>query len=305
MKKIITFLTAAVLAALPLSAVQTSPEPAAKQETKEFKLSGFHGLDVSWIYQVELTRSARYSVRVEAPDFAMPYLKVKVSDGVLELETEDLPKDIRRRLENNRHQVRAFVSMPELTSLEMSGATKLQASGEFSSRKDFELELSGAAQLQGLSIQAREAEIQASGAAKLDLKGRFDAVEVSLSGAAGAIADIDAKDFELEVGGAAKLSLKGKVGRMESTLSGAANVVHEGSVNQVLLTGSGAVKIDTSSAPADIADIRLSGAAKAIIAVQQTLSVHLSGASSCHYRPGKDLRITEQSVARGSSLVSL
>ena len=131
MKKIITFLTAAVLAALPLSAVQTSPEPAAKQETKEFKLSGFHGLDVSWIYQVELTRSARYSVRVEAPDFAMPYLKVKVSDGVLELETEDLPIDIRRRLENNRHQVRVFVSMPELTSLEMSGATKLQASGEF------------------------------------------------------------------------------------------------------------------------------------------------------------------------------
>ena len=54
MKRFLTLLAAAVIAALPLSAkhVADNPADAAKQETKEYRLSGFSGLDVSWVYQV-------------------------------------------------------------------------------------------------------------------------------------------------------------------------------------------------------------------------------------------------------------
>lgn len=305
MNKLITLFAAAAIAALPLGAAASEPEAAAKTETKEYRLSGFTGLDISWAYQVELTRASKHSVRVEAPDFMIPYLKVKVSDGKLKLGTEDMPLDIRRRMESSRNQVKAYITMPaELTGIEMSGASKLTASGEFSTRREFDLELSGATQVSNLSVKAAKAEIECNGAAKLELSGQFDKLDIELSGAAGVILKADAKELEMELAGAAKLALTGKTGRMKAELGGAANLLQEGSIDQFILSGAGAAKIDVSSAPADHAEIRLSGASKAIIAVQKELSVHLAGASTCNYKPGKALRITNQSVSRGSHLAS-
>ena len=167
MSKIYTLLAAALIAVLPLSArTVADPELNAKQETKEYKFNNFTGIDASWIYQVELVQAPRHAVRVDAPDFLMPFVNVDVRGGILVLSVGDLPRDVRRRVENgSRNQVRVYVSMPDLTVLRMSGAAKLTAKGDFSSRKNFEMRLSGATTVQGLSIKASDADIDASGAA--------------------------------------------------------------------------------------------------------------------------------------------
>ena len=79
MKKLITLLAAAVMALLPVPASRAAePESMDTRETREYKLRNFDGLDISWIYKVELTRASHYSVSIDAPDFILPYLRIEV-----------------------------------------------------------------------------------------------------------------------------------------------------------------------------------------------------------------------------------
>ena len=306
MKRFLTLLAAAVIAALPLSAkTVTDPADSPKQETKEYRLSGFSGLDVSWVYQVELTQSGRYGVKVEAPDFLMPYLRVEVRGGNLILGLEDTPREVRRQIENGgRHTVRAFVSMPDLSELKVSGAAKVTARGEFTSRKPFEMELSGAVNVLDLSVKASAADIDASGASKFALTGKFDKMSVRLSGSTNANVAADAKTVDIVASGAAKLSVKGKLGAVDLNASGAANTQFDGSIDTLDAEGSGAAKLSANQAPARCAKINFSGASNGMIDVREELSVNLSGASKLNYHPGPGLRIDKQSVSRASTLSS-
>lgn len=306
MSKIYTLLAAALIAVLPLSArTVADPELNAKQETKEYKFNNFTGIDASWIYQVELVQAPRHAVRVDAPDYLMPFVNVDVRGGILVLSVGDLPRDVRRRVENgSRNQVRVFVSMPDLTVLRMSGAAKLTAKGDFSSRKNFEMRLSGATTVQGLSIKASDADIDASGAAKFDLEGKFDKMNVRGSGSLNAIIAADIKTTDLGLSGATKLSLKGKLGDVTLRGSGAANTELIGSIEELSAECSGAAKLSANEAPARRVKILFSGAANGMVEVRDELSVTLSGASKLNYHPGPALRIKNQSVSRASTLAS-
>ena len=306
MSKIYTLLAAALIAVLPLSArTVADPELNAKQETKEYKFSNFTGIDASWIYQVELVQAPRHAVRVDAPDYLMPFVNVDVRGGILVLSVGDLPRDVRRRVENgSRNQVRVYVSMPDLTVLRMSGAAKLTAKGDFSSRKNFEMRLSGATTVQGLSIKASDADIDASGAAKFDLEGKFDKMNVRGSGSLNAIIAADIKTTNLGLSGATKLSLKGKLGDVTLRGSGAANTELIGSIEELSAECSGAAKLSANEAPARRVKILFSGAANGMVEVRDELSVTLSGASKLNYHPGPALRIKNQSVSRASTLAS-
>ena len=291
---------------LPLSArTVADPELNAKQETKEYKFNNFTGIDASWIYQVELVQAPRHAVRVDAPDYLMPFVNVDVRGGILVLSVGDLPRDVRRRVENgSRNQVRVYVSMPDLTVLRMSGAAKLTAKGDFSSRKNFEMRLSGATTVQGLSIKASDADIDASGAAKFDLEGKFDKMNVRGSGSLNAIIAADIKTTDLGLSGATKLSLKGKLGDVTLRGSGAANTELIGSIEELSAECSGAAKLSANEAPARRVKILFSGAANGMVEVRDELSVTLSGASKLNYHPGPALRIKNQSVSRASTLAS-
>lgn len=306
MSKIYTLLAAALIAVLPLSArTVADPELNAKQETKEYKFNNFTGIDASWIYQVELVQAPRHAVRVDAPDYLMPFVNVDVRGGILVLSVGDLPRDVRRRVENgSRNQVRVYVSMPDLTVLRMSGAAKLTAKGDFSSRKNFEMRLSGATTVQGLSIKASDADIDASGAAKFDLEGKFDKMNVRGSGSLNAIIAADIKTTVLGLSGATKLSLKGKLGDVTLRGSGAANTELIGSIEELSAECSGAAKLSANEAPARRVKILFSGAANGMVEVRDELSVTLSGASKLNYHPGPALRIKNQSVSRASTLAS-
>ena len=305
MKKLITLLATAVLAVLPvLSTRAAQPESLGEaRQTQEYKVRNFGGLSVSWIYKVELTRASRYSVSVDAPDFIIPYLRVEVRDGVLCLDVRELPRDIKRKIENGRNEVRAYVSMPELLSLQMSGAASLSTRDEFQHKNNsFDLRLSGASSARGLSVRATEADIDCSGASKFDLKGDFDRVDLVLSGAANGSLDASPKGADLKLSGSAKLNWKGKAGKVDVIASGAANLQFEGAATNLSVNGSGAAKINAALAPARTAGVVLSGAAKCDVDVLDALDANLSGAASCRYHATDAVRVTTHAVSRGASL---
>ena len=312
MKRFFILLATALLAVPAFSATPAGTDPAdVKMETKTFNLSGFHGLQVSWTYQVALTQADHYSVRVEAPDFVIPYLDVKVAGDNLVLGIKEMPKDIRRKVEMvlKHDEVRAWVAMPSLAGLAMSGASKLNATGAFSAPQfNFRLELSGATSVQGLSVKAPEADFRASGAAKFDVRGSFADLKMNLSGAITANLDTGSEavdEADLKLSGAVKLKLQGRVEKLDLSASGAANFAMDGSVGDLNASASGGVRLDLLGAPAQAADLSLSGAARAEIDVRETLNISLSGGSTCRYKAGPELRIERQTISRGASLSRL
>ena len=305
MKKLITLLAAAVAAVLSVQPSRAAePESLAEaRETREYNVRNFEGLDISWAYKVELTRANRYSVSVDAPDFILPYLRIEVRGDVLCMEIRDMPRDIRRKLETGRNEVRASVSMPELVSVRMSGAASLSTKDEFQHKNNrFTLRLSGATAARGLSVRATDADIECSGAAKYDLKGDFDRVDLVMSGAANGKLDASPKAAELQLSGSAKLDWNGKPGKVSVIGSGAAGLRLEGSATDIRVVGSGAAKIDAALAPTRTATVQLSGAAKCDLDVRESLDANLSGAASCRYHGTDATRVSTGSVSRGASL---
>ena len=305
MKRFLTLLAAVLVAALPTLRAADYEPTAASRDSREYQLRGFDGLNIGWTYKVELNCASRYGVTVEAPDFIFPYLKVEVRNGILVLDTKELPRDIRRKIEalSRSGEIRAIVSMPELTTLSMSGASQLTTQDEFRHRNDhFSMRLSGATNVRGLSVKAVEAVIECSGAAKFNITGEFDRVDLELSGAANGTLAASPKMAQLELSGAVKLFWKGNLGKTEIQAAGAVSAEIEGAVNELKLDGSGAAKVNTAKAPSRNADIRLSGAAKCEIEVRESLNVSLSGATTCRYHASDRLRISTQSISRGSSL---
>ena len=312
MKKFLSLLAASLLAALPvIAAPQADPDPAdVKMETKSYSYSGFSELQVSWTYQVALTQADHYSVRVEAPDFVFPYLDVRVTGNRLVLGTKDIPRDIVKKLDIalRRNEIRAWVAMPELSALQMSGASHLDATGQFSAKRfDFKMELSGATVLRGLSIAAGDADLRTSGAAKFDIHGDFSDLTLNLSGATTGSLDVgkNVDEAEMNLSGATKLNLTGYFNQLDIEASGAVNIKMAGSVRELDLMAAGAAKADLGDIPADQVEVSLSGAAKAELYVLKTLEATLSGASTCNYKAGPDFRLTKQSVSRGASLKRL
>ena len=301
MKKIFTLFAAAFMALMPLMAAN---EEAVITETKTYQVDYFDALEVSWIYHVELNKSASNAVQVEAPDFLMPYLQVKVRKARLILSVSDLPKDIRKKMEKGNYKVLATVDIQELNKVEMSGASRLVANGSFVA-DNFKMDLSGATSVKGLAITANCADIQCSGASKFQLFAGVKEAKIDLSGASKGEIVGDIHTMDIDVSGSGKLSLNGKYFEAKMDVSAAGHVNVKGSLDAVRIEGSGAAKLDLSECTTSEARIELSGASSASIYVLDKLGVSLSGASRCHYKAGDKLQIVETDVDRGASLKKL
>ena len=304
MKRFITLIIAAFAAVLSLSAREANASVPAQIETKDYNFAHFTELEIGFTYQVELTRSDRYAVSVEAPDFMAPYLRVELRGSRLVLSCYELPRDVRRRLDSGRYKLRAFVSMPELDVLKMSGASKLEATGEFTPRRTFVVALSGASSVSGLAARSRDASFECSGASRMAFSGSFDRVDIEISGSGNCDFDFSAKEAEVELSGASKLFAKGNITRLDVETSGASTFTMSGKVGALDCGASGASKISMEYAAANVGKVRLSGASNAIVDVRDELGFILSGASSLRYCSHDRLRIVEQNVSRASSVSS-
>ena len=318
MKKMMILMVAAALAMAPATAnapatakapvteTTPAPAPAVTRETRTYDYRDFDGVEAGWIYKVEVEQARSYSVRVEAPDYVMPYIKVSVQGGRLQLDISSLPRDIRRLIERGNHAVNAYITMPELSEVRLSGAARMTAKGAFTpGDKPFHIHMSGASRLEGLDVSARKGEIDASGAAYIHLAATFISLDADLSSAVNCVLEGNVGDASVELSGASFLSLRGELGSADVRASGASGFTLEGPADALHADASGAAKIYAEKAPVREAEIELSGASVCRIEAAERLAVDLDGASRCRYRGPERLVLDVRSVARGSTLTRL
>ena len=206
-------------------------------KTEGMDFSDFTRVEVGGAFEVEIVQSDRFSVSITADDNLFDYIQVSKHGSTLKIGVK--PAVVFRSA-----TYRAEITMPQLLSLELSGATQGVVTG-FESMEDLDIEVSGASSLDLDGIMAGNM--------------TFD-----ISGASQVIGEVDANDVEFGVSGASTVRLQGTAADMELDLSGASNA-------------------ELENIPVNDADVNLSGTSRATVDVDGRLDVNLSGASKLTY----------------------
>lgn len=200
---------------------------------QERKVESFNAIDVSGAFEVYLSQGTNQSVFVEADENLLPMIRTEVRGGTLMIGNE---KPIR-----NSKSLKVYITVPELKSIELSGAVNLTSQNKLSFT-ELGLEISGATET-NLELAVQKLEINSSGGSKMRFTGMANKVDLDVSGAA----DIQAYDLMAEVvsvnisgagdaevyatkelyadvSGAASVRYKGDPAKVDSNVSGAGSV---------------------------------------------------------------------------------
>jgi len=205
--------------------------------TWEWDYRDFNRVEVSHAFEVEITRNDTYQVSITFDDSLLEYLDIEQRGNTLRIELKEA-----YIYHNVTH--RAVITMPELRSLNLSGASTGRLSG-FSSEEKLSSEISGASSLDMSDIQTGDADFNVSGASKLS----------------GSISVADA----------------------DLNISGASTVEIVGSAEDMSAEASGASKANLSDFTVTNAQVEFSGDSSGTVNASGRLDIELSGASSLDY----------------------
>jgi hypothetical protein len=206
-------------------------------DTQEFNFIDFARVEVGYAFEVEIAQSSSYSTSITADDNLFDYIVVSKQGTTLKIR-------LKPALHYAFTKLQAKITMPQLDSLELSGATRGTVSG-FSSTENMDIKVSGASSLNLVEMSAGD-------------------VEFDLSGASRVTGDITANDADF-------------------TVSGASTVQLEGSASDIVVDASGASHVKLTAFPVNNADVTLSGASSGTVNLDGRLDADLSGASKLLY----------------------
>jgi hypothetical protein len=173
------------------------PKASAQNDViKEVRVvNSFNAIEVGGAFDVKLTQGTPQSVEVEAKEKFIPNIFTEVKDNTLVISSKGI--------NNNGGPLNIYITIPELTRLEIHGAASLETTGPVKS-DNLEIEASGASSAK-LELDVNTLNTDVSGAADLDLSGTGVNHTTVVSGAASVNAsDLKVKFTQADVSGAAE-----------------------------------------------------------------------------------------------------
>lgn len=165
-------------------------------KTEPRSLSGFKEIKAANAVNLEITVQKDFAVTVEADDNLLPYVTTEVSGGVLKISTDDII--------STKTKVNVKISMPELTDLDVSGASTANITG----------------------TKTDSLKLNASGASKIKIDGEVKSVEAIASGASGIDAEkLKTENARTDASGASTITVSPN-GNLEANASGASGVIY-------------------------------------------------------------------------------
>ncbi|HLT37990.1 MAG TPA: head GIN domain-containing protein [Enhygromyxa sp.] len=179
------------------------------------ELDSFDTIELSGAYElvVHVEPGAAHKVEVTADDNIVPKITTTISGGELDIGHQDDIKLLRPRT-----KIRVEVWTPSLLGIDASGASDVEVEGLHGER--FELRLSGVSD-STLGGAVDRFDVEISGAGELDGKGlQAKVVTVELSGA-GEASVWASESLDVEISGAGEVSYWGSPARVSKQISGA------------------------------------------------------------------------------------
>lgn len=210
-------------------------------ETREFDFRDFSEVEIGNAFDYEITRADTYRISITTYPAAFEQLRVVQLGNTLKIERRGTGSIWTLR----GGDMKAVISMPQLTGLDTSGATDGVITN-FNSSEDLKIVISGASRLRLESITAGDFTLEASGASQVN-------------------GDLNAANTDFEISGASSVELGGDAEDAE-------------------INASGASRLKLGDLSIIDADITLSGASDAEVNATGELDLQISGASDLEYR---------------------
>jgi len=188
-------------------------------ETEEYAFTDFTEVEISSAFEFEIQQSNSYNISVTADDNIMDYVQVS-QDG------QTLKIGLRTVRWFGPLTLRALVTMPQLSGLTVSGASRGDIY-DFSSTEDLDITVSGASRVNG-DITAGNVEFDISGASTIQLEGSADDMIASVSGASRFnLGGFTVNNADVNFSGASSGTVN-LDGRLDADLSGASRLSYIG-----------------------------------------------------------------------------
>jgi len=200
-------------------------------ETEEYAFTNFTKVAISSAFKFEIQQSSSYNISVTADDNVMEYVQVSQVGQTLKI-------GLRTVTWFGPVTLRASVTMPQLSSMTISGASRGTVS-DFSSTEDLDITVSGASRVTG-DITAGNVEFRISGASTIQLEGSANDMVAGVSGASRFnLDDFTVNNADVDFSGASSGTIN-LSGRLDADLSGASKLWYIGEPIMGTISTSGA-----------------------------------------------------------------
>lgn len=190
------------------------------ERTETLDFTGFSSVEASSAFQVTITQSTSYSVKISASERIFDRIEVTQQGQTLKI---DVKPGIFFGLFNNK----AEITMPSLENFALSGASRGTADG-FSSSNQFTAQISGASTLDLNNFNAGDINFEVTGASHLTGQGTASNLTSAVSGASTLdLTDLTVNNANIDLSGASHAIIN-LTGRLDAQASGASNLQYIG-----------------------------------------------------------------------------
>lgn len=188
--------------------------------SKQFPVGDFNKIDIGGAYSIIIRQGNEYNVTADSEEPAdVDDLKVYVENGTLRVTRN---KEFSLFDSDKWKRIGLVITMPKIENLSLSGANKTLVSG-FTGLGKLAVDISGASKSE-INVEADQLEVSISGASKATLKGSARSVNLDASGACKLDAvGLNIQTADVDASGASKVEL-GRIPSIRRHTSGASKI---------------------------------------------------------------------------------
>jgi hypothetical protein len=252
---------------------------------KNFKVSDFHGIDVSGGFDVILVQGNSEDLMLTAQENLFEHITVKVDQGILRIYTDNTIISTK--------SMKARISFKSIDNLKVSGGGDIACETSVNVQK-LDVHISGGGDLNGV-INTDKLTCQISGGGDAEINGNIKNYNLDLSGGGDVTSYIGAGivDCNVSGGGDITLRVKEKASDAQVAISGGGDVTVELNAAKLKCSVSGGGDA-TLTGQASIFEIEVKGGGdvNAGNLLTETTSFNVSGGSDIHIQVSKELKGT-------------
>ncbi len=232
---IVAISTSPFILANPLS---SKLERGSQIQTENRDLKGFSKIETSGPFEIRIIKSDVFAVKVEANDDVIKNIITVVEGDKLVIKMD---KNTKNNYDKGNQTRQITIQLPSLNSVSCSGATEITSDDIFDAEK-FELKTSGASEVK-LGVNAKLLISKYTGASEVRLKGKVDTHALEMTGAAELEAvSLEVSKYAIQTKGASDCKIF-VTDELAISGSGASSIKYKGSPSKITKDTRGATDV--------------------------------------------------------------
>ena len=263
--------------------------------TKDYQVSGFHGIEASNGFDVILVQGNSEGLTLTVQENLPEFITVKVDQGILKIYSD---KNIM-----TTQPMKARISFKDISSLHVSGGGDISSETPAINAQNMDLGISGGGDIV-FNLNANTLGCDISGGGDLKLNGNIKDYNIRLSGGGDVRSEINSsaaiichvsgggdvtviskgktEEAAVEISGGGDLTMELNAEKMKCSLSGGGEATLRGQAANVSINLNGGGDINARDLQSGIMDFQVSGGSDMHINVTQELTGQISGGGNVY-----------------------